>query len=190
MLYRIDIPFLSRYNDSNCGFTMSLNRAQFLESFSKTLQTCRSFHNFSITDLALRSGIHRNSISSIENQNHDASSITCARLCFALNVQKIEISKDSAITLHPKPLADSRQEPASIPYNAHIMERAGKAICARRESCGLSQEELAVSAGIHKNTLWAIERGLTVPSNYNLFSIYYSLGVRLLEADVFDIVLQ
>jgi len=140
--------------------------------------------------LAERSGIHRNSISAIENHKHDASSITCAMLCFALNIQQVELQKNGAIRLIPAPMQREQRELAKIPQHAYIMERIGNAICCKREAGGLSQEELAVSAGIHKNTLWSIERGLTVPINSHLFSIYYSLGVTLLKADNFDIVLQ
>ncbi|GAB1432137.1 hypothetical protein MASR2M29_07620 [Spirochaetota bacterium] len=169
---------------------MSLDREFFLDSLAKSLQSCRSFHNYSITDLAERSGIHCNSISAIENRNHDASSITCAMLCFALNVQQIELQKTGAIRLIPVPIQREQQKSTKIPQHAYIIERVGKAISHKREVCGLSQEKLAVSTGLHKNTIWSIERGLTVPINSNLFSIFYSLGVTLLKVDNFDIVLQ
>lgn len=169
---------------------MGLQKTKFLASYSETLRACRSFHNYSITDLAEYSGIHRNSISAIENRSHDASSFTCARLCFALNVRHIKLAKDSTIQLRPEPMDHDRRFPARVPYHAHIMERLGKAICRRRESLGLLQEELATLAGIHKNSLWPIERGLTIPTNYNLFSIYFSLEVTQLKADNFEILLQ
>lgn len=169
---------------------MRLNKSIFLESFAATVKSSRNFHHYTISDLADLAGIHRNSLSAIENCTHDVSSLTSARLCLALNIQHIELSRDSTIELYPAILASRKQIPPRMPRDAYIVEKIGNAICARRQICGLTQQELAHAAGVHKNTVWSIEHGLSIPSNYNLFSIYFSLGVTVVQADVLNILLR
>ena len=60
-----------------------------------------------------------------------------------------------------------------------IAKALGRAIRARRESLGLSQEELAAGAGVHRTYLGAIERGERNPSLRNICRIARALSIPL-----------
>lgn len=57
----------------------------------------------------------------------------------------------------------------------------GKAIKARRESQGLSQERLAMMAGSSKSHIWRIEKGLVGVGIDDLSRIADALGVKVRE---------
>lgn len=62
--------------------------------------------------------------------------------------------------------------------------RFGAAIRAVREEQGLSQEHLALEAGMDRAYLGGIERGERNPSLANVFKIADALGVRASELHV------
>ncbi|MGO7000375.1 helix-turn-helix domain-containing protein [Rhizobium leguminosarum] len=66
------------------------------------------------------------------------------------------------------------------------LQAAGREIRQRRLALGLSQEQLAERAGLHRNYVGFIERGERNASLKTLFAIARSLGVSLGEllADV------
>ena len=55
----------------------------------------------------------------------------------------------------------------------------GEAVRARRESLGLTQEQLAEKAGLHWTFISGVERGVRNISIVKLHRIAVSLGVRL-----------
>ena len=60
-----------------------------------------------------------------------------------------------------------------------VRERFGYAVKNRREAAGLTQEELAEKAGIHRTYLSEIERGTRNPSLVNIERLAAALSVSL-----------
>ena len=63
----------------------------------------------------------------------------------------------------------------------NIEERFGERVRKLRQSKGLSQEDLAFKAGMHRTYLGGIERGERNPSLRNIAAIAKALGVTLSE---------
>ena len=66
-----------------------------------------------------------------------------------------------------------------------IEERFGYRVRELREAKGLSQEELAFKAGVHRTYLGGIERGERNPSLKNISLIANALGISLAELFLF-----
>ena len=64
---------------------------------------------------------------------------------------------------------------------ADIRERLGYALKSRREELGLSQEELAARAGIHRTYLSDVERGGRNIALINIERLASALSIRLSE---------
>lgn len=62
-----------------------------------------------------------------------------------------------------------------------IRERFGSAVRDRREALGLTQEEFAERAGIHRTYLSDIERGTRNPSLINIERVAVALNLTLSE---------
>ena len=62
-----------------------------------------------------------------------------------------------------------------------IRKKFGEKVRELRRAKGLSQEELAFRAGIHRNYLGGIERGERNPALDNIAAIAKALGVDLSE---------
>ena len=62
-----------------------------------------------------------------------------------------------------------------------IQKQFGERVRALRLGKGLSQEELAFRAGVHRTYLGGIERGERNPSLKNIAAISTALGVTLAE---------
>ena len=67
-----------------------------------------------------------------------------------------------------------------------IVKQFGEQIRALREAKGLSQEELAFRAHVHRTYLGGIERGERNPSLKNITAIADALGVTLSELFLFE----
>jgi len=59
--------------------------------------------------------------------------------------------------------------------------RFGRRVRDLRQAAGLSQEELAFKAGIHRTYLGGIERGEMNPALKNIAAIAEALGVNITE---------
>jgi transcriptional regulator with XRE-family HTH domain len=62
-----------------------------------------------------------------------------------------------------------------------VRERFGDAVRARRDELGLTQEELAHRAGIHRTYLSDVERGARNVSLVNIEALAAALGVPMAE---------
>ncbi len=62
-----------------------------------------------------------------------------------------------------------------------ILRSLGEEVRERREQQNLSQEALAIQAGIHPNTIGRIERGVYNPSVLTLDAIAVKLNTSVLE---------
>ena len=66
-----------------------------------------------------------------------------------------------------------------------IEKKFGERVRELRQTKGLSQEELAFKAGVHRTYLGGIERGERNPSLKNIDSIANALGITLAELFLF-----
>ncbi len=66
-----------------------------------------------------------------------------------------------------------------------IQERFGRRVRELRLARGLSQEELAFKAGVHRTYLGGIERGERNPALKNIVAIAEALGISLSELFLF-----
>ena len=66
-----------------------------------------------------------------------------------------------------------------------ICERFGTAIKFRREELGLTQEDLAEKAGIHRTYLSDVERGSRNLSLVNIEKLAAAMGMKISELFVF-----
>jgi len=62
-----------------------------------------------------------------------------------------------------------------------LQQRFGAVVRARRQALGISQEELASRAGVHRTYVGDIERGLRNVSLKNIHSLAAGLGCRASE---------
>ena len=60
-------------------------------------------------------------------------------------------------------------------------KKVGATIRKRREALGLSQEDLAEGASVHRNYIGAVERGESNPSLVKLGKIAKALGLKTSE---------
>jgi transcriptional regulator with XRE-family HTH domain len=69
-------------------------------------------------------------------------------------------------------------KPAALSGRENSPEKAfGRVLRSVRESCGLSQEELAARAGYHRTYIGQLERGEKSPSLRTIFNISSTLQV-------------
>jgi transcriptional regulator with XRE-family HTH domain len=76
----------------------------------------------------------------------------------------------------------------SANYSTELLANVGAAIREKRRDLGLSQEELARLAGLHRNAIGKIERGEVDPALTSLNHIYPNLGCVAVRFDV-DVIL-
>lgn len=66
---------------------------------------------------------------------------------------------------------------------AQVMADIAGAVHQRRQTQGLSLQEVALTSQVHRNTLWALENSLAVCCSAKLHHIYQALGVRHISLD-------
>lgn len=62
---------------------------------------------------------------------------------------------------------------------AHILQQVGAALRSARKQAGLSQEKLALKAGVDRTYVGGIERGERNPSILNLARLANAIGISL-----------
>ena len=157
---------------------MRFDAAVFLEASGEEFRRVRIERGLSRETLAERAGVHPNTIGVAERGDRDLAAITQTRFLLALGCERLALSTEGVIAV----LGDER---AGLEHFRTLRDPAfarliGVAIRTRRLSFGLSLDEVALEAGLHRNTLWNIERGLVLAGGLNLYRIYLSLGVRAL----------
>lgn len=158
-------------------------KSAFLVEQGKEVQSKRLARDLSILELSRMIGVHRNTITAIEQGKHDYSSLISTNLFSALgaravyitrNAELLELAADSATFEQTRDIIKMR------PANQIMI--IGKQIRQYRHSQNLTLAEAAAHCGLHPNSLWNLEHGLVVPSMFTLHRLYYCMGVQKLTA--------
>lgn len=131
--------------------------------------------------LALRAGLHRNTVRLFETGQIDPAFSSVSRLLFALCVTRAVLGADRIQLWRDRDHVprDSHlfRYPAQGEWTVFVRP-IGKAIRCRRQVLGLTQEELADAAGVSNNTIGRIERWEVDPSVSTILSVYRALRVE------------
>lgn len=155
----------------------------FLREQGKEVHAKRLARGLSIQELSRMIGVHRNTITAIEQGKHDYSSLISINLLCALGPRTVQITKNAE-------LLELATESANIENMRDILKMnaskkiliLGKQLRQFRRSRSLTLGEAASHCRLHPNSLWNLEQGLVIPSMFNLHRIYYCIGVQKLAA--------
>jgi transcriptional regulator with XRE-family HTH domain len=168
----------------------STEAAKALRISGERIASLRRSAGLSQAELAELAGLHYNTVSSIEKGRCDPSVVAFSLIQVRLGSPGIELSREDFAAIEPdgRGLPRPFEEPELAP--PYIVAFMGGQVRRRRLELGISQGELAASAGVHLNTVWNFERGLVAPSTTTVWSIYRSLGIRRVTRDSEGIVLS
>lgn len=155
----------------------------FLIEQGKEVRTRRHERELSVLELSRLIGVHRNTITAIEQGKHDYSSIIGINLFSALGARAVYITRNAdllELAADSVSLEQTRDIIKMRPANQIMI--IGKQIRQYRHSRGLTLKEAAAHCGLHPNSLWNLEHALVVPSMFTLHRIYYCMGVQKLTA--------
>jgi len=154
----------------------------YLGALGEEIHRIRRLQGFSIEKLSDLAGLHPNTVAGLEHGKTDISLVTNARIMAALGCTRFRIDVE-AFSFDVRELQDlmSRQKILSLPASL-IVHMTGTTIAAERKKRHLTLEDLSDLSGIHRNTLWNIEKGLVNPSLFHLYKIHKSLTFQWLEA--------
>src|SRR5574344_2780424 len=163
---------------------MEPDRQTYLKELAHELKERRKFCGFSREEVADYSSLHPNTISVIERAERDVSILSLIKIVSALGCCGLDIEQkqyhihftDSRVEIPRKDLLSIR--------DSEFIRRIGETIRARRETLGITLEEMATLSGLHINTIWNSDHGLVVADGFNMYCIYKSLNVsELVEKD-------
>lgn len=148
-----------------------------LEDFGSRIADIRKLCGLSQMDLAERVGIHVNTVANVERGEVDASILAVSVMLIELGCEGVMVGEEGFAPVFCESIRPARAFPG-LPTNRAVMAAIiGNEIRQRRLGLDLSIEEISERAGIHKNTLWNLERGLVAPSFSTTYRIYRSLSV-------------
>lgn len=162
----------------------------YLESCGAEFRRARLERGLTREALAELSGVHVNTIGAVERGDHDINGSTKCRLLAALGCKSVNMTDSyDEIVLHDDPGAFPRADIQEMPESL-VVRIIGQAMRERRESLGLTLEDVAGRAGLHLNTLWNIERGLVSPMGIHIHRVYRALGVSVVTPSPALLVLE
>jgi len=155
---------------------------EYLEVMGEEIHRIRKLQGISIEKLSDLTGLHPNTIAGAEHGKTDISLVTNARIMAALGCTRFRVG-ECAFSFEIRELNDftALRKVLDLPASL-IVHMTGKTITGGRKKGSLSLEELSDLSGIHRNTLWNIEKGLVNPSLFHLYKIHRSLSFRWMEA--------
>jgi transcriptional regulator with XRE-family HTH domain len=166
------------------------DEAGFLASCGAEIRRARLARGLSRDELAERCGLHPNTIGIAERGDRDVSCFAQTRMLLTLGCVQLRLEREGIIpSLSEDPDSPFCVFLRSLPPPL-VASRIGDAIRARRGILDLSLEEAAGRAGIHRNTLWNIERGFVAAGSLSLYRVYLSLGVEDLLPSAEDLALR
>jgi len=160
---------------SRCRGGRAFDEAGFLAACGLAVRDARKGCGFSREELSDLSGIDAATIGAVERGERSVSVVPYTRLLLALGCSHVSLHGEGVgLTIEgPGELAAGLMD---LPA-AGIVGNIGEAIRHCRRARGLSLEETGRLAGLHRNTVWNIERGLSPASSMTLYRVYLALGV-------------
>jgi len=153
----------------------AFDEAGFLAVCGLAVRDARRGYGFSQEELSDLSGINIAAIGSVERGERSISVVPYTRLLLALGCTHVALHGEGVVLTIEAPgrlTAGLMDMPA-----ASLVGNIGEAIHCCRKARGLSLEETGLLAGLHRNTVWNIERGLSPASSMTLYRLYLALGV-------------
>jgi transcriptional regulator with XRE-family HTH domain len=142
------------------------------------LAALRRSQGLSQSDLSELSGLHRNTVQKVEAGCGDSSILAMSLMQIFLRASGVNVEREGFFPCPPP------AEVPDYPYAFLILRppvmiaAMGRMIRRRRTERGMSLSGLADSVGVHRNTIWNVERGLVAPASSTIYAIYRGLGVR------------
>ncbi len=154
------------------------DREGYLKAVGADMKRARLERGLSREELADLAGVHPNTIGGVERGDHDVNSGTKCWILAALGARSVIMETDADFVELEDDESQYPRADVQAMADSEIVRIIGNAIRNRREGIGMSLDELARRSGVHRNTLWNIERGLVSCSGSSLHCIYIALGVR------------
>jgi transcriptional regulator with XRE-family HTH domain len=142
------------------------------------LGALRRAQGLSRDDLAELTGLHRNTIANVERGGSDSSILAMSLMQVHLRASGVVVGREGFILCHPQAPGREYPYPDLLVRPSTMMRVMGEMVRQRRVDRGMSIADFAVAAGVHRNTVWNIERGLVVPTSSTIYLIYRGLGVQ------------
>lgn len=156
-----------------------------MRGFAAETRRVRLERGFTREELAMRSGVHANTIGMLERGERDLCCVTQTRLLAALGCDGLELGVDELYFCPALNFASVRWRWLLDAPPATVVGLMGSTIRAGRSACGLSLGELAKASGLHRNSIWNFEKGLVAPNGYSVYAIFRALNLRVARAEVF-----
>lgn len=149
-------------------------------SFARELRRARARRGLTRPGLAARAAVHPNTLAAAERGERDLGCLAQTKILAALGCPAIRIA-EGGIELDLDGGPFDKEAVLRLP-DPRVAAFMGGAVRARREAAGLSIPALARAAGVHKNTVWYLEKGLVCPTGSTIFRILKALGVSRARA--------
>ncbi len=159
----------------------SSNHKDYLLSFASDVRRIRREYGFSCEELAERAGIHPNTVAVAERAERDLNTITQTRIFAALGCREVRLSNRYLdLSFSEEFCARSDLLALDEPF---IIRCIGETVRKKRQSSGLTLQEVSNLTCLHINSLWNCENGLVIPKEYTLVRLYNALGIQSVEAE-------
>lgn len=153
----------------------AFDEAGFLAACGLAVRDARKGLGLSQEELSDLSDIHVATIGAVERGERSISVVPYTRLLLSLGC--------THVALHGEGVGLTIEDPCRLAAGlldmpaSSLVGNIGEAIRCCRRARRLSLEEAGQLAGLHRNTVWNIERGLSPASSMTLYRVYLALGV-------------
>lgn len=172
------------------GFIVQKEDFRLHQELVRCISVQRARQELSQERLALRAGLHRNTVRLIETGQVDPTFSCVSRVMSALGTVSLSFSRRSVeaeIAPDPEDFFDAVVTHYANRDRAWIVTVPGHAIRERRLLVGLSQEKLAQNAGVSLNTIGRFERGEVDPNLSTIMAVYRALQIGRVEVRDFNL---
>jgi transcriptional regulator with XRE-family HTH domain len=147
--------------------------------FGANLARERGRQRLSTRTLARLAGMHGSEISRIENSQREPKVSTAIRLANALRVPLSALVGGPDEQATPSPDAADDDDSGGLILDRGVYRQLGEALRRERESQGLSQEELALTAGLGRRAVGEVEAGKATGEFRTWLAVIQALGFKL-----------
>lgn len=148
-----------------------------LEAFGSRIAVIRKLHGLSRLEMADIAGLHVNTVVNLERGFVDGSILAVSLLILNLGCEGVAVTGSGFEPIVPAANRIGNVFPGLTTNKALMAAEIGEVVRRRRLDLGATLEQIASRAGIHRNTLSNVEKGLVAPSIATTYRIYRSLDV-------------